>query len=321
MEEKIDIPHPEYDGLFYFVPKIFEYCNKKPDGIHPDVVIMDRLSDGKTSHTRAVAKNFIRKGTLLCVSDPISTVSEFNECNLEGMYLSWTRSILENEMDLAPFFGLLYPRVDQLDDIDKIRLSNLVSFDMEWDKDIPIYLNMLPVKIKCNMFNIPSEDKGIKRFGIYFCMSFFDHSCVPNAVNMAENGAKTTRRILKSTRDILKGEDITCQYDIALPDDTKLRKKKLFDQFGFECGCKCCSIIGHPPPSSTSVYNYCICRGCGKMQINNMMRCTNCKHIYYCSKECQKIGWKFHKKDCKRISNDVEVIVRESQMTLKSLKM
>lgn len=29
-------------------------------------------------------------------------------------------------------------------------------------------------------------------------------------------------------------------------------------------------------------------------------RCSRCKKIYYCSRDCQAKDWKFHKKDCKK---------------------
>ncbi|KAJ7931303.1 hypothetical protein B0H13DRAFT_1959813 [Mycena leptocephala] len=38
------------------------------------------------------------------------------------------------------------------------------------------------------------------------------------------------------------------------------------------------------------------CRTCGGREpLVTLMRCNNCKYIYYCSKECQKSHWKHHK--------------------------
>ncbi|KAK4960899.1 hypothetical protein LTR10_001388 [Elasticomyces elasticus] len=42
-----------------------------------------------------------------------------------------------------------------------------------------------------------------------------------------------------------------------------------------------------------------VCGICGKGGI--LFKCGRCKHIYYCSKECQTEDWKFHKNLCKVI--------------------
>ena len=39
-----------------------------------------------------------------------------------------------------------------------------------------------------------------------------------------------------------------------------------------------------------------ICATCNKAAET---KCTNCRKVFYCSKECQKRHWKEHKYDCK----------------------
>ncbi|KAJ3066398.1 hypothetical protein HDU99_003862 [Rhizoclosmatium hyalinum] len=41
-----------------------------------------------------------------------------------------------------------------------------------------------------------------------------------------------------------------------------------------------------------------ICAFCGKENI--LRKCSGCKAVGYCNAECQKSGWKEHKKDCKK---------------------
>lgn len=45
----------------------------------------------------------------------------------------------------------------------------------------------------------------------------------------------------------------------------------------------------------------CLCAGCGFVADYKLQKCSGCKtkKVYYCSKECQKQHWSFHKSDCK----------------------
>lgn len=41
-----------------------------------------------------------------------------------------------------------------------------------------------------------------------------------------------------------------------------------------------------------------LCRACDENASN---KCSNCKQVWYCGRECQKSDWKTHKKNCKKI--------------------
>ncbi|KAK7677232.1 hypothetical protein QCA50_019826 [Cerrena zonata] len=42
------------------------------------------------------------------------------------------------------------------------------------------------------------------------------------------------------------------------------------------------------------------CRHCGiREPEKTLFRCSGCKHIFYCSRECQKANWRLHKEPCK----------------------
>ena len=45
----------------------------------------------------------------------------------------------------------------------------------------------------------------------------------------------------------------------------------------------------------------CLCAGCGFIADVKLQKCSGCKtkKVYYCSKECQRKHWSFHKLDCK----------------------
>ena len=44
-----------------------------------------------------------------------------------------------------------------------------------------------------------------------------------------------------------------------------------------------------------------VCNKCGNP---GTLRCSKCKKVYYCSKECQKSDWKTHKLSCSTSQND-----------------
>ncbi|KAJ6470287.1 hypothetical protein C8R47DRAFT_1149259 [Mycena vitilis] len=55
------------------------------------------------------------------------------------------------------------------------------------------------------------------------------------------------------------------------------------------------------------------CRTCGAREpLVTLMRCNNCKYIYYCSRECQKTNWKHHKVECTEMAAMQEKIERMS---------
>jgi hypothetical protein len=56
---------------------------------------------------------------------------------------------------------------------------------------------------------------------------------------------------------------------------------------------------------SLSAYNLKdrVCAECGKVQ-KKMNKCARCKTIHYCSADCQKKHYKYHKSCCKNIKNE-----------------
>lgn len=77
------------------------------------------------------------------------------------------------------------------------------------------------------------EDSG-NSAGLWVVASYTNHSCLPNA----EKDAIGDLMILRATRKIAAGEEITHCYDGT--SDYENRRKALVDTWGFECGCKLC---------------------------------------------------------------------------------
>ncbi|KAL1712236.1 hypothetical protein EV715DRAFT_214048 [Schizophyllum commune] len=49
-----------------------------------------------------------------------------------------------------------------------------------------------------------------------------------------------------------------------------------------------------------------LCRNCNKREPQvKLMQCSRCKHIYYCSRECQVANHKYHKDFCKDMANSM----------------
>ena len=48
-----------------------------------------------------------------------------------------------------------------------------------------------------------------------------------------------------------------------------------------------------------------LCSACDKGS-DALMKCRNCKCVWYCDKECQNKHWKEHKKECKRIKKELD---------------
>ena len=53
------------------------------------------------------------------------------------------------------------------------------------------------------------------------------------------------------------------------------------------------------------------CFNCGIE--NATKKCSKCKSVWFCSKECQIIGWKEHKKDCKDYNEEDLVWTKEEK--------
>jgi hypothetical protein len=58
------------------------------------------------------------------------------------------------------------------------------------------------------------------------------------------------------------------------------------------------SIYDSESSSSSSIEYSPTCSTCLKKGI--LKRCSKCKKVFYCSKECQKKDWNFHKTICKK---------------------
>jgi hypothetical protein len=61
--------------------------------------------------------------------------------------------------------------------------------------------------------------------------------------------------------------------------------QKLYDQFA-----------AAPQNSDPKFIDKCTCSFCGKSGTEKVLLCARCRKKYYCSKECQRVAWKSHKR-------------------------
>lgn len=132
-------------------------------------------------------------------------------------------------------------------------------------------------KLYYNVFKV-----GPNSYTLYKTPSHLNHSCDPNAIFENSTGILTARRKIE------KGEEITITYTELT--DPKKRKKLLFEKYGFVCKCPICEN----QPKSEELPR---CAHCSK-QIPAKTRCSACKKVYYCNRECQKEDWPKHKPTC-----------------------
>jgi len=53
------------------------------------------------------------------------------------------------------------------------------------------------------------------------------------------------------------------------------------------------------------------CAACGEEKVPH--KCSSCKSVQYCDRDCQKIHWSVHKKECDKLSKQMNNLKLESQ--------
>lgn len=161
----------------------------------------------------------------------------------------------------------------------------------------------------------------INRYGdginyqLYKSISFFNHSCVPNCLVLSdpETGAEI---YVVATRIINPGEELTICYNPKyICDNTSHRRNYILSSKYFNCECLACHFQKEFPTlndykNQLSIFkkieSYRYCYYCGRDDVN-LLGCSTCHIVMYCSKDCQKIHWKQnHKIYCKLLTRKVK---------------
>lgn len=136
-----------------------------------------------------------------------------------------------------------------------------------------------------------------KQHDVYLDLSYYNHSCRPNCIQFVE--ANGTAHLF-TTRDIRKGEELFVCYLLDANLTNKQRREQLRLYYDFDCMCEVClggeTELGPVQWMRSGLDR---CAECGKP---NALACKGCKFLSYCSRDCQKEGWKRgHKEVCKHL--------------------
>lgn len=107
--------------------------------------------------------------------------------------------------------------------------------------------------------------------------------------NSENNGNGSTS---KKTNAENETDDVTASSDVGedLQDDSKSKEnvRRLLEE----------KVEDDNNKPKWNICEYCTTKGC-------LAKCSRCKGVYYCSKECQVQDWKTHKVNCKKVNNSV----------------
>eukprot|EP01137_Pigoraptor_chileana_P028474 Opistho-2@12473 len=101
--------------------------------------------------------------------------------------------------------------------------------------DSPASLAAVVCREECNSFGFWDRDGEMYAYGLFPFASYFNHSCVPNAVKLVRG-----RMVMfRATAPIMAGDEICLSY-VQVTDSCDARNSKLLEMYRFECGCERC---------------------------------------------------------------------------------
>ncbi len=158
-------------------------------------------------------------------------------------------------------------------------------------------------KLEANAFKMGNHVKTL-----YMASSFFNHSCLPNVIQIFDYSSKAI--YLKAFRDIKKGEELCISYidnHILFPEID--RQTILADKGIKECYCSSCIngeldlLAGFKKLCFTYATSFETgrCHFC-QQQTKPCKVCSKCKKAAYCGTECQRLDWCIHKMICHKLN-------------------
>lgn len=140
---------------------------------------------------------------------------------------------------------------------------------------------------KCLFYLRMNEHVVNDKSYIYVTASAINSSCSPNCIFCIDIDGTIH---IQANTDIQIGDELTTAYYPSLITETCKEKRQAITltNHGFICECSYCV-------SDSKALR---CHRCGRSDVN-ILECSRCKKVYYCSQECQRDHWTMHKTDCK----------------------
>lgn len=117
---------------------------------------------------------------------------------------------------------------------------------------------------------------------LYVEASKFNHSCNPNCKWSIDNGVIS----ITTSRNTEAGEELTISYYRDAKLHPRDMRNSLIKNAGFYCRCSEC--VGR-------------CNTCNRNAVK-LFNCSKCRTVQYCSRECQRNDWVYHKGLCSYLS-------------------
>ncbi|KAL9234357.1 hypothetical protein vseg_009237 [Gypsophila vaccaria] len=139
----------------------------------------------------------------------------------------------ERYLDIAGFFHPIMSSLQFPEGAPELSVEMIAGL---LDKETNNSFNLMEPANECG-------ERGIRAYAIYPNVSFFNHSCMPNACRFEylDSGdiGSNTDIIIRMIHDVSQGEEICLSY-VRVNRDYIDRKKRLWDYFGFACLCDRC---------------------------------------------------------------------------------
>ncbi|CAH6419461.1 Hypothetical protein POVN_LOCUS739 [uncultured virus] len=255
---------------------------------------------------RIVATQDIKAGSVIYTGQPLIKF-EMKEDDPLGLGLQMLSNATKDKL-LALTSGLS-PSTEE--DIIK-RINWLGSgLSTERTKNLAHEPNVvLTTRVSMNQFHPEGDVRTL-----YLIGSKFNHSCAPSCYNLFDSDHVMS---MYAMRDLVKGDECSFMYfagdpEVTVAQDAECRRAFIMKRMGFLCTCIACTgktqlrytdLMRHFPGSggvhglarmATILMDAHCCRRCG---VKGSKTCVQCKAVIYCSKTCQRLHWRTHKKQC-----------------------
>jgi hypothetical protein len=258
--------------------KLAEQCQLKIFDYKPSLVIENVVA----LENKVITKSSIPSDQFVCMCYPVITYYQSPEMTGESLFTALSLKPSSYFEKIMSHLFQLYPREedDMLKSFSRICPSSNITLDMA-KQMIRQREHIIMSYCYHNAFSVDDQ------WYLYIEASRFNHSCDPNCEwEIVDNVLS-----IKSVKQINDGDELTISYgvdgdynrDVEGYTNGCIRRNYLM-KLHFYCQCPLC--INR-------------CNTCDNVNPNN--KCSTCKLVKYCSRECQIKDWKDHKALCKRI--------------------